>query len=130
MYQLALNDSNQIQVRYKQHSISYGLDGSLPNPLEATYAALAGCAGVYSRKACKALNISAEGIEINCKPVVRTGNPLVPARFVTDVSFPERITPTERQQILHEIDRCAVKQLIHAGESIEFVTHEKISGQG
>jgi hypothetical protein len=92
MFELTLDDSNQIDVRYKNHLISYGLDGKLPNPLEATYAALAGCAGVYSRKACKTLGISSEGIEINCKPVVRVGNALVPSRFVTEVRFPERIT--------------------------------------
>jgi uncharacterized OsmC-like protein len=124
MYQLSLNDSNQINVRYKNHNISYGLDGSLPNPLEATYAALAGCAGVYSRKACKALNISAVGIEINCKPVVNSGNPLIPKRFVTEVNFPESFTSQQRQRILGEVSQCAVKQLIHGGASIEFVTSE------
>lgn len=127
MYQLDLNDSNQIQVRFKNHSISYGIDGSLPNPLEATYAALAGCAGVYSRKACKELEISANGIEINCKPVVSSGNTLIPKRFVTEVSFPERITSIQRQRILDEIGRCAVKQLIHDGANIEFVTSETSS---
>ena len=55
MYQLSLDNSNQLNVRYKGHTITYGLDGSQPNPLEATYAAIAGCAGVYARKACKAL---------------------------------------------------------------------------
>jgi uncharacterized OsmC-like protein len=124
MYQLALNDSGQIQVHYKNHVMSYAQDGSLPNPLEATYAALAGCAGVYSRKACKALNISAEGIEISCKPVVRTGNLLIPSRFMTEVRFPERFTAAQRQSILEEIGRCAVKLLIHDGASIEFVTIE------
>lgn len=124
MYQFVLDDSKQIHVRYKNHTISYGMDGSLPNPLEATYAALAGCAGVYSHKACKSLGISAEGIEINCKPVVRTGNLLVPQRFVTEVSFPERITAAQRERILEEIKHCAVKELIHAGASIEFVTSE------
>ena len=110
MYQLTLNDSNQIQVHYKNHCITYGVDGSLTNPLEATYAALAGCAGVYSRKACKTLGISTEGIEINCKPVVRTGNILIPSRFLTEVKFPERITTAQRQTILDEIGRCAVIQ--------------------
>jgi uncharacterized OsmC-like protein len=124
MYQLDLDDSKQIHVRYKTHTISYGLDGSLPNPLEATYAALAGCAGVYSRKACKAMGISAEGIWIDCKPVVRNGNPLVPARFNTEVRFPDRITQEQRQRILAEISHCAVKELIHEGAKIEFVTSE------
>lgn len=123
MYRLELNDSNQLYVHYKDHVISYGLDGSLPNPLEATYAALAGCAGVYSKKACKALEISAEGIEINCKPMVRGGT-LVPRRFVTEVSFPERFSPTERQRILEEISHCAVKQIIVKGADIEFVSNE------
>lgn len=123
MYRLELNDSNQIHVHYKDHTISYGLDGSLPNPLEATYAALAGCAGVYSKKACKALEISAEGIGISCKPMVRSGT-LVPRRFLTEVSFPERFTPAERQRILDEISHCAVKQIIAGGADIEFVTNE------
>jgi uncharacterized OsmC-like protein len=123
MYRLELNDSNQLHVYYKDHVISYGVDGSLPNPLEATYAALAGCAGVYSKKACKALEISAEGIGINCKPMVRSGT-LVPKRFVTEVSFPERFSQTERQRILEEISHCAVKQIIAEGADIEFVSNE------
>lgn len=124
MYQLTLDDSSQLHVHYKHHIISYGQDGSLPNPLEATYAALAGCAGVYSRKACKALGISAADIAISCKPVVRSTSTLVPARFVTEVSFPERITADQREKILEEIRHCAVKVLIHDGANIEFVTGE------
>jgi uncharacterized OsmC-like protein len=128
MYRLTLDDGNQIHVQYKNHRISYGLDGSLPNPLEATYAALAGCAGVYSRKACKSLGISSAGIEISCKPMVKTGgNLLIPSRFVTEVKFPEQITAVQRQTILDEISRCAVKQLIHDGASIEFVAKETTS---
>jgi len=128
MYRLTLDDSNQIYVQYKSHRISYGLDGSLPNPLEATYAALAGCAGVYSRKACKSLGIASDGIEISCKPVVKTGgNLFIPSRFVTEVKFPERITSSQRQIILDEISRCAVKQLIHEGASIDFVAKESVS---
>ena len=127
MYQLTLSDSDQIDVRYKSHLISYRLDGTLPNPLEATYAALAGCAGVYSRKACKSLAISADGIEINCKPVVHSGNVLVPSRFVTEVRFPERITAEQRQNILEQINRCAVKELIRNGAGIEFVISEAVS---
>ena len=127
MYQLSVTDDNQLHVQYKNHTISYGVDGSLPNPLEATYAALAGCAGVYARKACKALGISAEGIAISCKPVVRQGNMLIPARFMTEVSFPERITAEQRLRILDEITQCAVKQLIHNGAQIEFVTSEAVT---
>lgn len=124
MYQLSMTDASQLHVHYKNHVVSYGVDGSLPNPLEATYAALAGCAGVYARKACKSLDISAEGIEISCKPVVRQGNMMIPARFSTEVSFPERISEVERKRILDEISQCAVKKLIHDGAQIEFVTGE------
>jgi len=127
MYKISMTDASQIHVQYKNHVISYGVDGSLPNPLEATYAALAGCAGVYARKACKAMDISAEGIKIDCKPVVRQGNMLIPARFVTEVGFPEHITAEQRQKILEEISQCAVKQLIHDGAQIEFVTSEAVA---
>lgn len=126
MYQLSMTDASQIDVHYKNHVVSYGTDGSLPNPLEATYAALAGCAGVYTRKACKTLGISAEGIEISCKPVVRQGNMLIPARFVTEVRFPEHIAAEQRLQILDEISKCAVKRVIHDGAQIEFVTSESV----
>jgi uncharacterized OsmC-like protein len=124
MYHLELDNGNQINVRYKNHSILYGTDGSLPNPLEATYAAVAACAGVYARKACKALEISAEGIQINLKPVIQAGNNLTPKRLVTAVNFPAQITVAQRQRILEEISHCAVKQLIQAGANIEFATNE------
>lgn len=127
MYQLTLNDTPHIEVRFKNHSITYGLDGSLPNPLESTYAAIAGCAGVYARKACKALGISAEGIEIRSKPVVNSANPLVPKRIVTRIDFPAHITETEQEKILEEISHCAVKVLINAGSSIEFVTEAAVT---
>jgi uncharacterized OsmC-like protein len=126
MYQLSLSESSRLEVRYKNHVVSYDQDGSFPNPLEATYAALAGCAGVYSRKACKALGISAEGIEINCKPVVRSGNPFIPKRFLTEVQFPERFSAEQRQRVLEEISHCAVKQLIQGGAEIEFATNEVV----
>ena len=124
MYKLELNDGNQLHVHYKTHTVSYGLDNSLPNPLEATYAALAACAGVYARKACKAMDISAEEILINCKPVVRNSHSISPSRFVTEVRFPERIKQEQRQRILDEIGHCAVKELIKDGAKIEFVTAE------
>lgn len=124
MYHLTPNDSNQIQVNYKNHSFRYGLDGSLSNPLEATYAAPAGCAGVYSRKASQ---IGATGIEINCKPVVRSRNTLVPTRFVTEVHFPDTFTSGQCEKILEEIRQCAVKQLINEGKSIDFVAAEMVA---
>lgn len=124
MYQLTLDDSKQLHVHYKNHVVSYSVDGSLPNPLEATYAALAGCAGVYTKKACKALGISADGIAISCKPVVRNGSLLMPSRFVTEVQFPDHFTVEQRERIIAEINQCAVKQLIHQGESVEFLTHD------
>jgi uncharacterized OsmC-like protein len=124
MYHLELDNGNKFNVRFRNHSINYATDGSLPNPLEATYAAIAGCAGVYARKACKALEISAEGIEINLKPVIQAGNNLTPKRLVTSVNFPDQITATQRSRILEEISHCAVKQLIQEGANIEFVTNE------
>ena len=66
----------------------------------------------------------AEDIWINCKPVVQYLNTLVPARFVTEMEFPERITSPQRQLIMAEAAQCEVKHLIHDGANIEFVTAE------
>lgn len=127
MYRLTLNDSPHIEVKFKQHTVTYGLDGTLPNPLESTYAAIAGCAGVYARKACKTLGISADGIEISSTPAISSANPLVPKRIITQVSFPDHIDASSRAVILDEINRCAVKVLINNGDSVEFLTEALIS---
>lgn len=124
MYQLDLDGSKQFTVHYKNHTLSYSTDGTLPNPLEATFAALAACAGVYANKACKALGISAEGIAIDCKPVTSVNNMIVPTRFVSAVRFPAHFTPEQRQRVLDDIAECAVKKLIHDGSSIEFLSVE------
>ena len=50
MFNVTLSNDARIEVRAPRHSYVYATDGSLPNPLESTYAALAGCAGVYARK--------------------------------------------------------------------------------
>lgn len=67
MLRLMLNDENKINVAHKNHTIRYGTDGSILNLFESVLAALAGCAGAYSRRACQMLNISTTGIEIGCK---------------------------------------------------------------
>jgi len=126
MYNLSLTDSGRLDVRYKNQVISYAQDGSMPNPLEATYAAIAGCAGVYSRKACKAMAMSADGIEISCKPVVQSGQALVPKRFVTDIRFPAHFSDEQRKRVLDEVSHCAVKKLIEGGAAIEFVTKDVV----
>lgn len=127
MYSLDLNGDSTLRVRFRNHTMEFATDGNQPNPLEAAYATLAGCAGVYARKACKTLGIDAAGISIDCKPVIRlSGGRALPARFVTDVRFPQRISEEQRKAILDEIDRCAVKQLIHEGAGIEFVSRETV----
>lgn len=125
MFKLTLDGSKQIDVSYKNHVIGYAMDGSRINPLEATYAALAACAGVYAYKACKAMGLSSQGIAVECKPVMRGGDMLMPARFVTEVTFPENFSSEQRQQVLDEIGQCAVKKMIHDGSTIEFETREK-----
>ena len=126
MFQLTLDGSRVYDVHFKNQVIRFSSDESAPNPLAATYAAIAGCAGVYANKACRALGISTAGIAIDCKPVMRGGEMVIPAKFVTEVSFPEHFTAEQKQKILDEIAQCAVKQMIHVGNTIEFDTHEKV----
>ncbi|MEW6721110.1 MAG: OsmC family protein [Thermodesulfobacteriota bacterium] len=128
MYRLVLNGTPRIDVAYRDKTISYATDGSLVNPLEATYAALAGCAGVYAIKACKKLGISDAGIDIQLKPMVKAANPAMPGRIVTTVSFPPHIGREQRDAILESIGECAVKKLIRSGSDVEFQVAEAEAG--
>ncbi|WP_415062601.1 OsmC family protein [Bdellovibrio sp.] len=116
--------SPNIFVKSKNHSYTYAVDGSLPNPLEATYAALAGCAGVYALKVCKKLAKSPEGIKITCRPVNRADNPLTLSKWTTVIEFPEGWSEEEQNLVLAEVQKCAVKELISTGSQIQFVTEK------
>ncbi|GIL21262.1 MAG: hypothetical protein BroJett041_23760 [Candidatus Jettenia caeni] len=125
MFSLTLTDTQKIDVQSRKHTYNYAMDGSLPNPLEATYAALAACAGVYTHKAAKKLNKSVAGIQIECKSVVSSANPLIPAKWVTEITFTAEWNQEEKQAVIDSVAMCAVKELIAHGQSIEFVTVEK-----
>ena len=125
MFNLVLAPGPRIEVRGKQHTYLYATDGSVPNPLESTYAALAGCAGVYAKKACRELGIDDAGIAIGLRIVAKSGQALMPARIVTTVQFPERVDGAQRAQILASIEKCAVKAVMQDGASIDFAVEEK-----
>lgn len=120
MFHVQLQNGPQIAVVGRKHTITYANDGSLPNPLEATYAALAGCAGVYAKKACRELGIDDAGIEIELKVVAQPERPLLPSRIVTQLAFPERFSAEQKQAVIGSIEKCAVKALMQQGERIEF----------
>jgi len=124
MYSTVVDNSPLIKVSTSKHEASYAVNGSLMNPLEAFYAALAGCAAVYAKKACKELGIPAEGIEIGCKPFAGPGGPLTLARFKTEVRFPEQFTAEQKAAVLESIAHCAVKEIVIDGGDIEFQVAE------
>lgn len=121
MFNLKLDNSKKINVNYKNHTFNYSLDGSLPNPLEAFYATLNGCAGVFAHKACAELGLSSEGIEIVSKPVVAPSNPMFPIKFETVVTFPERFTAEDKEKILTSVKKCAVKEVVKNGTAVDFI---------
>jgi len=98
MYNTVVDSTPLIKVTSAKHEASYSVNGSLMNPLEAFYAALAACAAVYTKKACKELGISPEGIVIDCKPFTGTGGPLTLAKFRSEVRFPAHFLPSRRPQ--------------------------------
>lgn len=120
MYTILIDDSPRIQVDSARHRASYAVDGSLMNPLEAFYAALAGCAAVFAKKACTELGISAEGIEIRCQPYAGAGGPLSLGRFRTEIAFPPQFTAGQRSAVLDGIAHCAVKEIVRDGADIDF----------
>ncbi|UCV27991.1 OsmC family protein [Ferribacterium limneticum] len=124
MYKTVVDNTPLIKVSSAKHEANYSVNGSLMNPLEAFYAALAACAAVYAKKACKELGIPAEGIEIACKPFAGPGGPLTLAKFKSDVHFPEHFTTEQKAKILDSIAHCAVKEIVMDGPSIEFQVAE------
>lgn len=124
MYAVSVSSSPVIRVVSNKHEVSYAVDGSLMNPLEAFYATLAGCAAVFAKKACKELGISPDGIEIDCKPFAGPGGPLTLAKFKTEVKFPPAFSAEQKAQVLDAIRHCAVKQIVDAGAAINFSVTE------
>lgn len=124
MYNLEINDPTRLRVNSKKFAFDYAIDGSRENPIEATYAALAGCAGVYALKACKKMNLSPMGIKITGKPYMDRANPLMLSKWVTHISFPDGWSEENKQIIIGEIQKCAVKEMISKGFEIDFVTEE------
>ncbi|MCL2346386.1 MAG: OsmC family protein [Desulfobulbus sp.] len=120
MYRTLVDQTPLIQVSTHKHQISYAIDGSQMNPLEAFYASLTGCAAVFAKKACHKLGISAAGIEISCKPFAGPGGPLTLGRFRTEVRFPEGFGAEAKAAVLTEIARCAVKEVVKDGAAIDF----------
>ena len=120
MYSLELTGGAELSVSHRSHVSSFAMDDSAPNPLEAFYAAVTACAGVYAHKACVALALDSAGIAISCKPFAQPGNPLVPKKIRTMVRFPARFTLPQRAAILENIASCAVKEIVSAGSSIAF----------
>jgi uncharacterized OsmC-like protein len=128
VFNLVLVTGPRIEVRGKLHTYTYATDGSAPNPLESTYAALAGCAGVYAKKACREMGIDDAGIVIDMRVVAKAGQPLMPARIVTTVEFPERFAAEQRTEVLRLIEQCAVKTMMQEGAGIDFAVEEKKPG--
>lgn len=124
MYSVNVDSSPIIQVNGGKHQVSYAINGTLMNPLEAFYATLAGCAGVFAKKACKELGISPDGIAISCKPFAGPGGPMTLSKFKTDVTFPAHIDASQKAAILEAISHCAVKDIVQNGQDIAFQVSE------
>lgn len=124
MYKTVVDNTPLIKVNSSKFEVSYSLNGSLMNPLEAFYASLAACAAVYAKKSCKTLGIAAEGIDIACTPYAGPGGPLTLAKFKTEVRFPAHFTAEQKASILESIAHCAVKEVVQDGPTIEFLVRE------
>jgi uncharacterized OsmC-like protein len=113
-----------ITVSGAKHQVDFAVDGSLMNPLEAFYAALAGCASVFAKKACKELGVPPEGIEIRCQPYAGAKGPMSLSRFRTDVTFPASFSAEQKSKVLDAIEQCAVKKIVEAGQDVSFTVCE------
>lgn len=124
MFKTVIDNSPLVTVNSGKFVSTYALDGSLMNPLEAFYACLAACAGVFAKKACKELGLSPEGISIDCKPFAGAGGPLTLSRYRTEVHFPAHFTAEQKRVIIDSINACAVKEIVKDGPNVEFIVSE------
>lgn len=119
MFTLSLTDSPRLAARDRRgRNYVWATDGSLPNPLEATLAAVAGCAGVFAQKACHAQGVSAEGIEIGVRPRSQPGNPLAITAIEIDVLLPAALDTAQRAAVLASVEDCPVKAMLQAGDAL------------
>ncbi|WP_157265324.1 OsmC family protein [Azohydromonas aeria] len=124
MYQVDVEEGAAIRVQARAKSMDFATDSSAMNPLEGFYAALAGCAAVYVKKACKELRLPARGIHIRCRPHAGRAGALSLERFETALSFPPEFPAEHRPAVLDAVSHCAVKELVQQGAGVEFVVRE------
>lgn len=124
MYKTTVHDTPIINVSTSKDSVSYSVNGTKMNPLEAFYASLTGCAAVYAKKACSQMGISAEGIEINCVPKAGNNGALSLGKFKTEIKFPDSFTKEQKEKIIDSISHCAVKEIVKSGDQILFEVSE------
>ena len=124
MYSVSVQSTPVITVAAGKHVATYAVDGSAMNPLEAFYAALAGCAAVFAKKACKEAGISPEGINIDCRPFAGPGGPLTLSKFKTVVDFPAHFTAEQKAMVIDAVKHCAVKQIVETGADVGFTVSE------
>lgn len=127
MYSVHVDDSPVITVAGARHQVSYAVDGSLMNPLEAFYATLASCAAVFAKKACKEMGLPAAGIRIGCKPYAGHGGALTLSRYRTEVSFPAVFTAEQKARVIEAVSHCAVKKIVEGGAGIAFPVVETVA---
>ncbi len=124
MYKVSVDDGPSIHVQARSRSMSFAVDGSAMNPLEAFYATLAGCAAVYVKKACQSLGVPAAGIQINCRPRAGKAGPLSLERFDTELAFPEGFPGEHKAVVIDAVKHCAVKEVVQNGAAVEFNCRE------
>ena len=98
MYSVSVQESPVINVKAGRHEAVHAVDGSAMNLLEAFYAALAGCAAVFAKKACKELGISPLASTSTASPSPAPGGPLTLSKFKTEVRFPEHFSAEQRRR--------------------------------
>lgn len=130
MFSLDLDDTPRVDVAYEGHTLSYATDGAMPSPLEAIYAAVAASVGFHAKKACRAMGMSAEGVGIKVRPVLQAIKTSMPVQIATEIDFPARFSPEQRELLLLMVSTCPVKDLIANGHEITFSFSQAIRGTG
>jgi len=104
--------------------IADGGDGTAPAPFELFLASIGTCAGIYVLGFCESRGISAEGIEIEQRPIYDPVQRRI-SKIELEIKVPEGFPEKYKDALINVANLCAVKKVLENPPSFDTYVTEK-----
>ena len=101
--------------------VSYGGEGSAPEPFQLFLASIATCAGIYALNFCEARKINTDKMSLTME-CIRDEEKRRYTKFSINLRLPEGFSEKYRKAIIRSMDLCAVKKHIMDPPEFEIIT--------